>query len=188
MNKILLAILALALSGCGTSVGTYAVNLSFQPFSSAVMLFGDPRGDFVARASTVTALKFCFKRLRFKVDQQATANTETDSNNIDFALGEVALASGGTTLGEVLLAPGSYRTVEFDLEDHCASGKSIQVTNSHGSFSTDDRVTLKFRGTFEHTETSKSLAIALSTILTALEGVTSNSQIKNDVEGADGSF
>ncbi len=188
MNKFILAILALALSGCGTSVGTYAVSLSFQPFSSAVRLFGDPRGDFVARASSVTSLKFCFKRLRFKVDQQATANTETDSNNIDFALGEVNLSSGGTSLGEVQLAPGSYRTLEFDLENHCASGKSIQVTNSHGTFSTDNPVTLKFRGTFDHAETSESLAIALSTILTALEGITNSSQVKNEVEAVDGSF
>lgn len=188
MNKLILAALVLALGGCGTSVGTFAVGLSFQPYSSAVMLFGDPRGDFVARASSVTSLNFCFKRLRFKVDQQATSNIETDSNNIDFALGEVSLSSGGTTLGEVQLAPGTYRRVEFDLDKDCASGKSIQVTNSHGSFSTASSVTIKFNGTFEHGDASTSLAIALDQILTALEGVTSDSQVKNQVEAADGSF
>ncbi len=47
-----------------------------------------------ARAS-VANLKFCFKRLRFKMANELTNSDPTqDSDNIDFNLGEIDISSG----------------------------------------------------------------------------------------------
>ena len=76
--------------------------------STTVLKFG----TFTRRA--VTSSKFCLKRLRFKQNDVAT-NSGTD--NIDFTPGLVTLSATGSTIGNITLPVGTYKRVEFDIEE-----------------------------------------------------------------------
>lgn len=138
--------------------------------------------------------KFCFKRLRFKTDgEQTSADPTQDSDNVDFAPGEVTILTTGNSLGDVVIPAGTYKRVEFDLEKDgpgCTSNKSVQLTNSSGSFSSQDRITIKFEGTFVASESGQVLSLAVQNITNALNQVTSDNDIKTKLEDASvkGSF
>ncbi len=117
--------------------------------------------------AAVSSLKMCFKRLRFKAADVDTATPSTDSDNIDFQIGEVDISSGGAALGVVSIPEGSYRRIEFDLDSHCASGKSIQLVNANGTFSTNQTVTIKFSGNFT-ADSDGTLTLGVQSILNQL--------------------
>lgn len=191
MRIFLITLLSLVLVACaasdGTSTGNPLVTLSFDSFNSTLALSKTVKE---IEPLAVTSLKFCFKRLRFKKAGVSTDPDPTqDEDNVDFDLGEVSVSSLGTNLGSISLPAGTYKRIEFDLEDDCSSlGKSIEVTNGNGTFSTDDRITIKFEGTFTHTGADESLGLNIQAIVSALNTVTSGAQIENKVESVDGSF
>ena len=194
---IFFILVGLLLSGCGTSTGTYGVSLSFDSFN-ARNLQAFPSFDMrkLQEARDVTSLTMCFKRLRFKTQGEGTSSdTSEDEDNVDFQIGEKSISGSGTTLGNITLPAGTYTRVEFDLEDDgqgCSSGNSVSLTNGSGSFSTDDRITVKFDGTFTLSNTDATLALGLQSIIDALDTVTSDEDsdtgIKAKTESANGSL
>lgn len=139
-----------------------------------------------SRALSATTL--CFKRLRFKMSSETTSSDVTsDSDNVDFTPGEITLSDSGTNLGATTIPEGTYERLEFDLErdgSGCTSGKSVQITNASGTFSTTDRVTIKFEGTFTATSSNKVLELGVQNIVNALNAVTNSNNIKDDLEAA----
>lgn len=180
MRFTLVVLLLATLTSCtgstsgGTSTGNPLVDVKFKAYNSTAAL---------------TSLKFCFKRIRFKMSGQTTNPDPTqDSDNLDFYLGEVNISNLGTNLENVSLPKGTYSRVEMDLEDKCPSGKSVQVTNSNGTFSTNDRITIKFEGTFVHSGDNETLELGIQQITSALNTVTSDSNIRSKAEGVSGDF
>jgi len=118
--------------------------------------------------AAVSNLKLCFKRLRFKMADEVTNPDPTlDSDNIDFSLGEIDISAGSTALGVISLPAGNYKRVEFDLENSCASGKSMSLVNTNGSYTSTERVTIKFEGDFS-ANADGTLTLGVQQILTQL--------------------
>jgi hypothetical protein len=190
MRIFLGAIISLLILGCsgggeGTSTGNPLVSLKFDAFNAA---FAFSKTSDVTPL-TVSSLSMCFKRLRFKLENEASnPDPEQDEDNIDFYLGDVTISSLGTTLDGVRLPLGTYKRIEFDLSDDCPSHKSVQVTNSSGTFSSTSSMTIRFEGTFVNSGTDADLALEIQQIVSALNTVTNSSQIKAKAEGVDGSF
>lgn len=132
---------------------------------------------------SVSSLKMCFKRLRFK--QSATGLEE---DNTDLLLGEITISPSGTEITSVEIPNGTYDRIEFDLDDTCPSGKSIQIQNANGFFTTTDRTTIRFDGTFTVNEETTQLDLNIQAIITALNSVNANSQVRDRAESASGSF
>ena len=160
------------------------VSLNFSSFST----FGSMKpGEF--QTFSVSSLKMCFKRLRFKKSDETTSGDPSlDGDNLDFYLGEVTISSLGTSLGSVAVPPGDYQRVEFDLEDSCPSSNSLEVTNSNGSYTTGDRITIKFEGNFSLGTDDANLDLNIQQIMTALDSVSSDGDIRTQAESVSGSF
>lgn len=188
MRVLLVFIISLLLLGCsgsqGTSTGNPLVSLKFDSFSSSMAL---TKASDVAPL-TVSSLTMCFKRLRFKLANEATnPDPAQDEDNIDFFLGEVNISSLGTNLKAVNLPIGTYKRIEFDLTNDCAGG-SLQVTNSNGTHSTSDNITIRFEGTFINTGVDTDLSLEIQQIVSALNTVTNSSQIEDKLDDVEGSF
>ncbi|MCM2280983.1 MAG: hypothetical protein NDI61_03960 [Bdellovibrionaceae bacterium] len=181
-------LVALSGAGCagqGTSTGNPLVALSLQGYANPASVPSAKVGDVVP--SAVSPLTLCFKRVRFKqAGEETTEDPSLDEDNVDFNLGEVSIDASGTPLQSVAVPPGTYTRVEFDLENHCASGKSVALTNSHDSFTSTDRITIRFDGSFQHDNSDKALALDLQQIINALDAVTSDAEIKTRAEGVSG--
>lgn len=181
MRILLVTLASLMFLGCakdsGTSTGNPLVALKFDSFTSTLAL---KTGDVGAEA--VSSLKLCFKRLRFRMVTTAA------EDEIDFYLGDVTVSNLGTDLGSINLPKGTYDRVEFDLDDDCPSTKSIQLTNTSGSYSTDDRISIRFEGTFTHDGSDDVLGMSIQQIVDSLNTVTGSGQLKAKAEAASGSF
>lgn len=189
MKIILVSIVSILMVSCaadqGTSTGNPLVSLKFDSFNSSLAL--SKTSD--VEATAVSSLKMCFKRLRFKKANEATnPDPELDEDNIDFFLGDVSISSLGTALKSVQLPMGVYKRIEIDLDDKCSSDLSVQLTNSTGSYDTDDRITIRFEGTFNHNGNSPDLTMNIQAIVSALNTVTSAGQIKSKAQGVNGTF
>lgn len=140
-------ILTVALIGCKSnqsSTETATVSMQMGTYTTAKSFWLElllPKAH-----ASVSNLKFCFKRLRFKTALEDTVNPETAEDNIDFNLGEVTIDSQGTYLSDIVVPKGIYKRVEFDLESDCVGGNSVQLVNSNGGYSTTDRITIKYEG------------------------------------------
>lgn len=178
-NIILSIFIALILSSCsnqGTSTGNPLVNLRYSTFSSSMSTLA------------VSAAKLCFKRVRFKQAGETTnPDPSLDADNIDFDIGEKTLSPTGGGLGNVYVSKGQYVRLEFDLDNHCGNGYSVSVTNSSGTFTTNDGVSIKFEGTL-NIDGDISLELFIQNIVTELNAVTNSSQIKTRLESVSGSF
>ena len=82
---------------------------------------------------------------------------------------------------------GTYSRVEFDLDPHCASGKSIQVTNTTGTFTNAQTITIRFDGNLILTA-SQNLDLNIQAIISALNNTTSDADVKVKAESVGGSF
>ncbi len=175
-NIFLIAITHLILSACtnnnGTSTGNPLVAVQFKTFSPMVAQ------DISAMA--VSNLKMCFKRLRFK------PITGLD-DNIDLVLDEVTVLSTGMLVTTARVPAGTYSRVEFDLDTHCTSGKSVQVTNSTGTFMSIDTITIRFDGNLVLSG-SQNLDLNIQAIISALNNTTSDADIKTKAESIGGNF
>jgi len=186
-GRILLPALALILSigikGCGTQTGNGLVTLELSPYSGTAWY------SLIKPAyAAVSSVTLCFKRLRFKTENQGTSDPTQNSDNIEFQIGEVTLSPSGSKLGSVQLPKGTYKRIEFDLEKECSSGKSIQVSNTSGNFGTNDRVTVKFEGTFTMTGANATVSLGAQSIVSALNNVTQDSEIKTKAESVSGTY
>lgn len=180
-------ILASNFFGCAKapSAGNLSVALQMGTYSTAQNTH--PLWKFLAPQkanAAVTSLKMCFKRLRFKAEDLDTAAPDTASENVDFPIGEITIGTTGASLGAIKLAAGNYKRIEFDLDAHCASGKSIQLTNSNGAFSSNQGMTLKFRGNFT-ANVDGTLTLGIQTILTGLNSY-NNTDLKLALESISG--
>lgn len=185
-KALICMVLALA-TGCGgTTTGNPVVTLksaAYSSFARSILPSWFPTLITPAYAS-VSSLTLCFKRLRFKTAYDSESNGDSiGSSNFDFDPGEVTLSPSGNTLGQITLPAGTYRRIEFDLDDHCASNKSVQLTNNSGSRSTRDGITIKFEGTFEAAGEAQDLSLQFQNLVTALDSVTQDSNIKTSLEG-----
>lgn len=149
MKKLIIMLSILFLGSCaeggGTTTGNPAtVTLNFSSYNAVAW---SPINILINDAHAgVNNLSFCFKRLRFKTDDTDSSDPTSDNDNIDFDLGEKIIDTSGTFLGSVSVPEGTYKRVEFDLEDHCSSTHSVELNNDNGSFNTGDRITIKFSG------------------------------------------
>lgn len=168
------------LSGCGTTTGTYLVNVRFNGYT-VVRLW-----DLLVPSAhaSIDQLQFCFKRLRFKVNAG-----DSDSTNFDFEIGLKDILPSGTSLGEVSISAGVYRRIEFDLDDVCGAGYSVRVDNSStaGPIDSTEHITIKFEGTFVHSA-DITLSLAVQAIAQAVNATTVAANIKTDLESATGSY
>ena len=176
MKKIITSFLFFIATSCsnsnGTSTGNPLVAVQFKSFTAFAM----------GQVSTlnVSNLKMCFKRLRFKPVSGLV-------DNIDLFLDEVTVVSTGTMIIAVNIPPGTYSRVEFDLDTHCASGKSVQVTNGTGSFTSIDTMTIRFDGNLVLTA-AQNLDLNVQAIISALNTVTSDADIKVKAESVGGTY
>ncbi len=102
-------------------------------------------------------------------------------DSIDFEFDDVVLDPQGTDLGEIQVPVGTYSRIEFDLDSDCLSGKSIQITNLNGSFSTDEEVTIRFEGEFIVSE-GVQIVLPLANIIAALDAFNPISSIQDDID------
>lgn len=178
--KIIFALFLIFSFGCakndGTSTGNPFVALKYQSYNAAMSIFA------------VNQLNFCFKRVRFKQLGEPTNSDPTiDVDNIDFEIGEKVITSIGDTLGEARVPAGQYSRVEFDLDNNCGNGYSVYINNSNGIFSTNERITIKFEGTF-NLQTNTDLNLAIQPIISAINTVNNSANIKTTLEGVSGGF
>ena len=178
---LLTALLMMGFNNCGKGTTTgnpkAPVSLSFSPYNASAKATGS------IQPMAVASLVMCFDRLRFK-----TADIGGSEEEIDVYLGEVTLSPAGTNLADIEVPHGTYERIEFDLDDKCASGRSVQVQNGNGFFFTNENMTIRFEGTFTADEASGNLELFIQNIVSALNTVSSNSQIRSKAEGASGTF
>lgn len=182
------AIAAAILTGCAkpSQSGLHQIAVQFGSYTTAkhkLMRLFLPEAN-----AAVSSLKLCFKRLRFKSANEATsADPLADSDNIDFNLGEVNISSGSTALGIITLPEGNYTRLEFDLENSCASGKSIDLVNTNGSFSSTERITIKFEGNFT-ANADGTLTLGVQQILNALNSYNGAGSLRTAAESIGGAL
>ena len=189
--KIIIVLISLlSLQGClfgnddgGTTTGNPAtIDVTMAPFDNSLISFIRKLIIDDANAS-ISNLQFCFKRIRFKTSQNG------NEFNYDYSLGQVEIKSSGTSLNNVTIQKGTYTRVEFDLEKDCdgTTKPSILLANGNGNFQTDDRITIKFDGSFTFDQTSLNLFVTNFT--NALKNYNgTNNNIKPTLEALGGSF
>ena len=182
------ALLCLVSSCAGTTTGNPNQPLVAVQFASYVAQTKPSKPSFwklfipTADAS-VTDLRLCLKRLRFK--QSASSPT---GENHDLALGEIQLGSSGNSFTSVFVAPGTYNRIEFDIDPSCSTARSASVTNSNGTFNSTDTMTIRFDGTFTVSSANQVLTLATQSIVTNLRTATSGPSIKTLAESSGGTF
>lgn len=187
--KINLILLFLLITGCaqstgesGTTTGDPLTDVSFEPYSPSIAQ--SIRKLIIKDAfAGVNDLSFCFKRIRFK-DSDADLGS-----NVDLELGEVVINEEGTPLGQVQIAEGIYRRVEFDLEKNCdgTNKPSISLINDNGSFSSEDRITIRFSGEFNPAQDD--LNMFIQNFINVLKNYTlSDGSLKDVLEDIEGTY
>ncbi len=134
--------------------------------------------------AAVSNTKFCFKRLRIKLESSSAVS------DIELSLGQVDIDPSGTSLLTVQVPEGTYRRVEFDLEKECdgvAAKPSVTFTNGNGTFSTQDTMTIRFDGSYT-VSAAGTLTLDIDPLFDALDLVTADNQIKTSLENAPGDF
>lgn len=159
----------------GTSTGNPLINLRSGTYSGLSAL-------------SVNEVRFCFKRVRFKLPGELTnSDPALDADNIDFAIGEKILNTLGDNFGSINVPPGNYARIEFDLANTCGNGYSAYVVNSSGTFSTTQGATIKFSGNIT-INADISIELMLQNLIFSLNSVTNNADIKTNLEAASGVF
>lgn len=138
--------------------------------------------------AAVSDLRFCFKRLRFKRADEDTLDELGSEDNVDFEIGEFIIDENGTLLGDVEIPTGDYKRIEFDLEDNCGSGNSVELMNDYGSFTSSDRITVKFKGNFTASQANESVSLGVQSILEAMNDFNGSTSLKDALEAASGNY
>ncbi|MCM2280985.1 MAG: hypothetical protein NDI61_03970 [Bdellovibrionaceae bacterium] len=186
MKAVGLSACVLALTGCGSDkASSVTLNLKLGTYSTAEAKLMDlliPRSH-----AAVSSAQLCFKRLRFKTTDTNTDASEVESSedNVDFQIGEVSLSPTSTSLGAITLPAGTYRRVEFDLENNCGSGNSVELVNDNGSYSSQERITIKFSGQFDANDDGV-LTLGAQNILDQLNNYSGTGSLKDAAEAVSG--
>lgn len=178
----------LDLGSHGTATGNPSMHMSFAPYGSAAQM---KASAFVADLDEVSVI-FCFSHLRFKTDTGLDDNDPANAGeikNIVFGTREVSVSNIGTDLGFVDVPKGTYRQVDLHANGNfCDSKKSIRLSNSHGEFSTEAPINLKFIGDKTVEGKQDELELIIQKYIEELATVTSDDEIKQKLEAADGKF
>lgn len=183
---ILLALLSLVSCQPGddnspVAGASYPVNMSLGSYTTAS--FSD---FFIPTAhAAVSDFKICFKRLRFKKNITDIDDPALDEN-VDLNLGQVSISNAGTALSIVNIPADTYYRVEFDLEPTCA-GKSVQLANSFGVFSSTESMKIKFDGVFL-VDGSETLQLGVQDILNAANGYNGVGSLRTALESVSGNL
>ncbi|MFZ8934554.1 MAG: hypothetical protein ACO2ZP_11715 [Bacteriovoracaceae bacterium] len=195
MKHIFLFIFILFYQSCGTSAGDggtttgnpqTSVQIKTDVYNASPIVSRIFRLLIPTAFADITSINFCFKRIRFKLQDQDTSDPTNDEDNIDFEIGDINISSGGNTLGTINVPTGTYERIEFDLEDKCGSSRSVEVQKLSGTFSTTDRITIKFRGTINVSDGV--VVLDVQNIVNALNNTTSSIDIKDNLEAVFGSY
>ena len=127
-------------------------------------------------------MTLCFDDIRF----ESIVNSE--DNDIEYDVGELTIPQSGADMSRAVPPAGIYQEIEFDLDASCDSGNSIAVSNSNGTFSTSQAITLRFTGIFYVGDSRDFLNLQIQALATALETVNSNSSIAGKAANATGVF
>jgi hypothetical protein len=201
INRILVvSVMAAWLTGCGANTDSLQSGQSVKMATVNVEVVDNPSLQtkllnlLLPKAyAEITASTACFKRLRFKFAESEEDNStdyevnEDVEDNVDFYLGEVDMTQTGAVLGSIEIPAGDYRRIEVDLEDKCAGGKSLTIDNSSGSYSTSDRISVRFEGNFT-AEDGATISLNINKIVDAIDAYNGTGSIKNAIESVSGSF
>ena len=174
---IVVILLTIVLCACGTREGNGMVSIEVGDHTKGAI-----KGR-MAFPNGVTSLTMCFKQVRFRADGDSSG-----AHDILFDVGEKVFTGAAATLGEASLPNGNYKRIEFLLHDKCASGKSVEVVNNHGTFNTAKSINLKFRGDFTMAGANARVVLSINAIADALSSVDDGGQIKTKAEDAEGTY
>lgn len=162
------------LSACeATRSGNPSVTIVIDPATR-------PSSLMVAQGLLVApSADLCVKRLRFR------KSDGIGEENIDLNLGVLRINGGAQELDRIELSAGTYTRVELDLQDRCGTSSSLSIHNDQGSFSTDDRISIRFDGTI-NLSGGEQLRLYLGRILDGLANVSAADQIKDAAESVGG--
>lgn len=186
MNKFILVFCLLFFHSCapGTNTGNpIRFNVEFSSYNNSIVKTISNWFIKSAYASPLSDFKMCFKRVRFKAQDSSTGT------DLDLELGETVIKQEGTPLGEIELAGGIYRRVEFDLAKDCdgTAKPSVSISNGNGNFSTNDSITIKFEGEFE--VGSGDLELFVQNIVNQVKNYQlSDGSIKDQLEAVSGTY
>ena len=128
-----------------------------------------------------TSVVLCFKRVRLKAADDIT-------QDLRFELDDIEMSEQGAYLSAIEVPDGTYERVEFKFDNHCQSGKSVEIRNSLGSFSTSEEVTLRFEGRILVNQ-DQVLSLNTEGIMQQLERYNNgDAGVKVKIEGLTGSF
>ena len=193
-NIALLLVLCILVTSCGSSSDgqtNYPVSLNLSGYTvSSSLPF--PLNKIIGEAyAAVSEMRVCFKRLRFKKDiPQDQQESELVEDNIDIDLGEVILDSSGGSLANIIVPADRYIRIEVDLERDCdgTTKNSVNLVNDFGTYTSTDRITIKFEGEFVVDE-QESFTLNIQNILDAANNYDmSSGSLKEALEGASGSI
>lgn len=135
-----------------------------------------------AHAAASTSIEFCFKRLRFKPD------SSTSGSNYDLTIGKVSINPSGTNLFTISVPEGTYRRIEFDLENNCDGSGAPSVSFDNGApRSTTDTMTIKFEGTYV-VDADGTLNLDIDPLIDNMDLVANDADIKLAMESATGAY
>ena len=166
----------------GTETVDPGFTISFSGFSDSQAMWKDlllPRA-FAA----VTSVKMCIHQIRFKADNSA----DQPGENANIEVGFVELESEGTDLGNLSVAPGSYRRIDIMVKDDCGESFGLSVVNDGGTYELQSPKILRFEGDFEVESGSGDLVLNIPNFINFFDGVRSDSDLADGVESISGTF
>ncbi len=141
-------------------------------------------------STAVSSFIACPVRIRFKTMGEATnADVTIDEDNLDISgLGRRTIPGSGTPLMSVTPDKDTYTRVEMDLEDSCGASSSLTITNTHGTFTSVDRITLVFTGSFVFDVSGEFLNLDIDNMITELKDVATDTDVSIEAQVATGVF
>lgn len=174
--------------GQGTSTGNPSVHFSFAAYGTAgtgaqLQKSAVAAGDPLQNVSVI----FCIFKVKFKVFEDADDQDGNQVVDVQFPERQVALSPLGTELDFISLPPGEYRQVVMDLNSaKCPSGVSAAVSNSHGNFSTNEAIQIRFNGVKQVDLMTQEIELKIQSVVEALATVTDDSEIRDKIESVFG--
>jgi hypothetical protein len=97
-------------------------------------------------------------------------------------------SAGSSPFGQQVVTVGTYNQIVLNLTAGCGSRSSVQVTNSHGTFSTASSISMTFRGTVAVNPSVGNIILNIASQTAALSQVTDGSQIQGAIQSTIGQF
>lgn len=183
LNILVIVFICSCAPGGGTTTGNpVQISMEFASFNNSFVQ--NLSELFISNAyASISSLRMCFKRVRFKPDDGSIAD------NIDLSLGEVLLKEEGTPLTDITIPDVVYRRIEFDLSKDCdnTSKNSVTLENENGAFTSQDTITIKFEGEFRPSDGN--LVMFVQNIIDSVKDYESTrGELKNVLEQVSGTF